>query len=120
MNATSFKMLIIGLSLFGTVSFGQVTPWEMVEKMGKGINLGNTLEAPKEGDWSAPLEEYCFHDFVDAGFTSVRIPIRWTNYMLDSTPFTIDSAWMDRVEQVIDWALDTGLVVIINSHHDDD
>jgi len=120
MNSTSFKLLFIGLSLFGTISFGQVTPWEMVERMGKGINLGNTLEAPDEGNWSAPAEEYYFHDFVDAGFTSVRIPIRWTNHMLDSTPYTIDSAWMDRVEQVIDWALDTGLVVIINSHHDDE
>ncbi len=120
MNSKLIKLLFIGLSLSGIVTFGQVTPWEMVTRMGKGINMGNTLEAPDEGDWSAPAEEYYFHDFVDAGFTCVRIPIRWTNHMLDSTPFTIDSAWMARVEQVIDWALDTGLVVIINSHHDDE
>ena len=92
----------------------------MVERMGKGLNLGNTLEAPYEGDWSSPAAEYYFHDFIDAGFTCVRIPIRWTNHMLDTTPYTVDSAWMDRVEQVIDWALDTGLVIIINSHHDNE
>ncbi len=120
MNTKLLKLFIIGLSLSGSVTFGQVTPWEMAERMGKGINLGNTLEAPYEGDWSSPAAEYYFHDFIDAGFTCVRIPIRWTNHMLDSTPYTIDSAWMDRVEQVIDWALDTGLVVIINSHHDDE
>ncbi|MCK5463451.1 MAG: glycoside hydrolase family 5 protein [Bacteroidales bacterium] len=115
-----FKLFFIGLSLSGSVTFGQVTPWEMVERMGKGINLGNTLEAPYEGDWSSPAAEYYFHDFIDAGFTCVRIPIRWINHMLDTTPYTVDSAWMDRVEQVIDWALDTGLVIIINSHHDNE
>ena len=88
--------------------------------MGEGINLGNTLEAHYEGDWSSPAEEYYFHDFIDAGLTCARIPIRWENHMLDSTPYTVDSVWMDRVEEVIDWALDTGLVVVINSHHDDD
>jgi aryl-phospho-beta-D-glucosidase BglC (GH1 family) len=120
MNSKLFNLFLIGGVLSGSVTFGQVTPWEMVKRMGKGINLGNTLEAPNEGDWSAPAEEYYFHDFADAGFTCVRIPVRWTNHMLDSTPFTVDSAWMARVEEVIDWALDTGLVVIINSHHDDD
>lgn len=120
MNLKFNKLFLIGLSLFASVTFGQVTSWEMVAKMGKGINLGNTLEAPNEGDWSAPAEEYYFHDFVDAGFTCVRIPVRWTNHMLDSIPYTVDSAWMDRLEEVIDWALDTGLVVIINSHHDDE
>ena len=58
MNSKLFKLILIGLSFSGTVTFGQVTPWEMVERMGKGINLGNTLEAPNEGDWSAPAEEY--------------------------------------------------------------
>ena len=120
MNSKLFKLILIGLSLSGSVTFGQVTPWEMVERMGKGLNLGNTLEAPYEGDWSSPAAEYYFHDFIDAGFTCVRIPIRWTNHMLDTTPYTVDSAWMDRVEQVIDWALDTGLVIIINSHHDNE
>jgi aryl-phospho-beta-D-glucosidase BglC (GH1 family) len=120
MNAKWFKLFLTGLSISGSVVSGQVTPWEMVARMGKGINLGNTLEAPNEGDWSSPAEGYYFHDFIEAGFTCVRIPIRWTNHMLDSTPYTVDSAWMDRVEEVIDWALDTGLVVIINSHHDDE
>jgi len=120
MKMKLYKLVLLGFSLCNATALAQITPWEMVEKMGKGLNLGNTLEAPEEGDWSAPATEYYFHDFVDAGFTCVRIPIRWTNHMLDTTPFTVDSAWMNRVEEVIDWALDTGLVVIINSHHDND
>ncbi len=120
MKVKTFSLLVFSLSLCSTVVFSQVTPWEILEKMGKGINLGNTLEAPEEGDWASPAKEYYFHDFVDAGFTSVRIPIRWTNHMLNIPPYTVDSVWMARVEQVIDWALDTGLVVIINSHHDNE
>ncbi len=120
MNVKYFKILIIGLFASGAVAFGQVTPWEMVERMGKGINLGNTLEAPEEGNWASPAKDFFFHDFMDAGLTCVRIPIRWANHMLDSPPFTVDPAWMDRVEQVIDWALDTGLVVIINTQHEDE
>ena len=99
--------------------WAQVDPWEMVKRMGRGINLGNTLDAPYEGQWADPAQEYYFDDFVDAGFTCVRIPVRWDNHLGTEPPFTIDSTWLDRVEQVVDWALDRNMVTIINSHHDD-
>ena len=97
----------------------QVNPWDMVKRMGRGINIGNTLDAPDEGRWAAPVQEYYFDGYRDAGFTNVRIPVRWDNHLGTEPPYTIDAAWMDRVEQVVDWALARGLVVIINSHHDD-
>jgi aryl-phospho-beta-D-glucosidase BglC (GH1 family) len=92
----------------------------MVQKMGKGINLGNTLEAPLEGNWSAPAQTWYFQDIADAGFSSVRIPVRWANHMDTIAPYAVDSLWMARVEEVVDDALNEGLVVIINSHHDND
>lgn len=34
------------------------TPQEIVAAMGIGINMGNTLDAPDEGDWALAAEEY--------------------------------------------------------------
>lgn len=94
-------------------------PFEMVRKMGMGINLGNTLEAPYEGSWSKIAMEYYFDDFKAAGFKNVRIPVRWDNHTMRTYPYTIDKEFLDRVEQVVDWSLSRGFVTVINSHHDD-
>ena len=97
----------------------QVDPWEMVQRMGRGTNLGNTLEAKYEGNWAAPAQEFYFDDYKNVGYTCVRIPVRWDAHTQVDSPYTVDSTWMARVEQVADWALQRGLVTIINTHHDD-
>ncbi len=113
-----FRFAAISILLFEAVSSAQITPREMIKKMGRGTNLGNTLEAPDEGGWNAPAKEFYFDDFVEAGFKSVRIPVRWDNHMQAEYPFKVDSSWLARVEEVADWALRRGMVTIINSHHD--
>ncbi|MBN1457049.1 MAG: glycoside hydrolase family 5 protein [Sedimentisphaerales bacterium] len=86
--------------------------------LGRGINLGNTLEADYEGWWDDPAEEFMFEDYAAAGFKHVRIPVRWDNHMGTADPYTINPTFMARVEQVVDWGLNHGLAVILNSHHD--
>lgn len=85
--------------------------------IGRGVNFGNMLEAPIEGAWGLTVTD----DFIDkasaAGFTSVRLPVRWSNHASAEAPFTIDAAFMGRVESVIDKLLAKGLVVILNMHH---
>lgn len=85
--------------------------------IGRGVNFGNMLEAPTEGAWGLTVTD----DFIDkasaAGFTSVRLPVRWSNHASADAPFTIDAAFMMRVESVIDKLLAKGLVVIVNMHH---
>lgn len=90
----------------------------MVEKMWKGLNLGNTLEAGQEGWWQAPAQEFYFDDYVAQGFTSVRIPVRWDRHTGTTAPYTVDPAWLSRVEEVVDWALSRDLVVVLNAHHE--
>ena len=98
----------------------QTTPAEVVEAMGRGINLGNTLEPPLEGFWNnGPAEEAYFDAYVEAGFTNVRVPVRWDMHTQQEAPFTVDSAWMDRVEEVIDWGLERELYITLNAHHED-
>lgn len=100
------------------VQAGQASSAEMVQRMGSGINMGNTLEPPFEGDWATEAKEYYFDDYKAAGFKNVRIPIRWDNHTEKTDPYKIDSAFLDRVEQIVDWSLSRGLVTIINAHHD--
>lgn len=84
----------------------QLGPAEAASLMGRGINLGNTLEPPFEGAWNnAPAEEHYFDDFAAAGFSTVRIPVRWDEHTQDAPPYAVDSAWMDRVAEVLGWAL---------------
>ncbi|MGL1934298.1 MAG: cellulase family glycosylhydrolase [Fibrobacterales bacterium] len=98
--------------------FKQIDVWEMAKKMGRGINMGNTLEAKGgEGSWAPAAKEYYFDDYKKAGFTNVRIPIHW-GIRIDNNG-VIDKSFMNRVEQIVDWSLSRGLVTIINTHHEE-
>lgn len=98
----------------------QVTPAEAVAAMGRGINLGNSLEPPSETAWgNPPAREELFDAYVEAGFTNVRIPVKWDQRTGTTPPYTINPDWLDRVEEVVDWGLDRGLWITINGHHED-
>ncbi|TBL68319.1 cellulase family glycosylhydrolase [Paenibacillus thalictri] len=101
-------------------SFKPLKPADAVKGMAPGWNLGNTMDATGgEGSWNnPPVEESTFDDIVKAGFKSVRIPITWDVYIGPGPDYKIDHDWMNRVEQVIDWALKRDLYVMINVHHD--
>ncbi len=91
--------------------------FEQNQALGRGINLGNALEAPKEGQWGMTIEEEYLQLIADAGFNSVRIPIRWNAHADQDKPYSIDIGFFDRVDQVISWALARELMVVINIHH---
>ncbi len=90
------------------------------KKLGRGINLGNALDAPSEGEWGLTLKEEFFEQVKNAGFHSVRIPIRWATHTGPGPDFTVDPTFFSRVDWAIDQALSRGLVAVINAHHDDD
>ncbi len=92
-------------------------PVELNQKLGKGINLGNALEAPSEGEWGMVIEEEYIELIRKAGFDAVRIPIRWNAHAKSSKPYTIDSDFFERVDEVVSWAMDQDLLVMINLHH---
>ena len=113
-------LAVAGLIFLATPLHAQITPQEAIVLMGRGINLGNTLEPPTEGAWNnGPAQEYYFDDFKAAGFTTVRIPVRWDQHTDAAPPYTVDAVWMARVEEVVDWALSRDFFVIINAHHED-
>jgi endoglucanase len=90
-----------------------------VAAMGIGINLGNTLDAPTEGEWALAAEEYYIQAFKDAKFGHVRIPVTWNSHVELTAPYKVDEDFMNRVELIVDWAIDRDLYVILYVHHDD-
>jgi len=83
---------------------------------GKGINLGNMLEAPREG-WGVKLKDYYPEKIAKAGFDHIRIPCRWSAYAENKPPFKIEPEFFKRVDRVIKTALDNKLKVVLNMHH---
>ncbi len=82
--------------------------------------MANMLEPPNEGDWGRAINATDFADIKAAGFSTVRIPVRWSNHASYAAPYTIDPAFMARVEQVVGLARTAGLKVILNVHHYED
>ncbi len=89
----------------------------LAQKFDRGINFGNMLEAPKEGDWGVRAEDR-FIDLIDERFTqSVRLPVRWSNHASRDAQAVIDKAFFARVDYIVDRLLSRGAVVILNMHH---
>ncbi|UCD25811.1 MAG: glycoside hydrolase family 5 protein [Gemmatimonadota bacterium] len=85
--------------------------------LGRGINLGNKLEAPSEGDWGDPVEAWMLTTIKQGGFATVRIPTRWSAHANTSPPYTVDATFVNRVTWIVDRALSAGLMVVLNVHH---
>ena len=89
--------------------------------IGRGINVSG-LEQPDSGAWGYSLQAESFSTIAQAGFDSVRIPIRWSNHAAPigadrNGVYQIDDAFFRRVDDVVSAALAEGLRVIINVHH---
>ncbi|HEY8923772.1 MAG TPA: glycoside hydrolase family 5 protein, partial [Polyangia bacterium] len=82
----------------------------------KGINLGNRLEAPKEGDWGGTIQAEDFPFIAKRGFDHVRIPIRFSGHAGAAAPYTIDAAFFSRVDTVLDQATAAKLAVVLDLH----
>ena len=94
-------------------------PYVQAARLGRGINLANALEAPREGEWGVTLKEEYFPIIAQAGFDTVRVPIRWSAHALVDPPYTIDEGFFERIDWVIDNATAQGLNVVINMHNYD-
>ncbi len=103
------------LAVLSSPFFAQLKP-----AFGRGINLGNALDAPKEGAWDVVLKEEYFEAIRAAGFDSVRIPVRWSTHAGARPPFQIDPKFFDRVDWAVRQALGRRLAAVLDDHHDDE
>ena len=94
--------------------------FEANRMLGRGVNLGNALEAPNEGEWGITLKAEYFEAIKKAGFDSVRIPVRWATHTGEGPLYLIDPAYLKRVDWAVEQALSRGLVAVVNVHHDNE
>lgn len=89
---------------------------------GIGINLGNSLDAVgREMAWNNPITtREMIHMYAAAGFDILRVPTTWALHMGLGPDYIVDPAWMNRVQEVVDWALEEGMRVILNVHHENE
>jgi endoglucanase len=112
--------------------FNDITSSELVAQIKLGWNMGNTLDASGlswlpptaapvqlETAWGNPVTTpEIIQTVKNAGFNTIRIPVSWTKAADNN--YVIRSNWMDRVTQIVNYAFDNGMYVIINTHHDED
>jgi len=130
---SSFWAAASALSISSAFAADLPTAPEIFEKMGMGINIGNTMEVPSDPTWwgnKFPTEGYI--DTVKAaGFNTIRIPCAWYSHsnamsrdssLVDIVPGggenEIAQGWMDSVQTVVDYCMRAGLVTILNIHWD--
>ena len=100
----------------------------VMDEMGFGWNLGNTFDAWNGNNQDQGLDtetiwgvtkttEDIIKGLVKKGIKTIRIPVTWHNHIIDNK-YTIDPQWMKRVKKVVDWSINNGLYVILNTHHD--
>ncbi|WP_086840023.1 glycoside hydrolase family 5 protein [Amycolatopsis kentuckyensis] len=84
--------------------------------LGRGINFGNALDALGGGP-ELSLDDRYFDEVAEAGFDTVRLPVRWSAHAGPVPPYAIDPAFFARVDAGVGAALDRGLQVVVNVHH---
>jgi endoglucanase len=87
------------------------------KKLGRGVNLGNALESPKEGEWGMKIEAEFFPLIKQAGFDHVRIPVKWMSHASQEAPYTVDKSFFERIDTILKQAEDAKLRVVLNHHH---
>ncbi len=104
-----------------------MTPKDLIAEMGAGWNLGCSFEAydtdngyVSELTWGRPRTTKRMITAVrEKGFNVLRIPVSWMNHMGSAPDYTVNKRWLKRVEKVVNYGLDNGMYVIINTHHEE-
>jgi len=96
-----------------------------VREMKLGVNIGNSFDSldsnrvATQTGWGNPaVSQDYIKSLKSHGFTTVRFPVSWADYIGDAPDYTVNTSWMDRVKRVADWILEEDMYCILNVHHD--
>ena len=92
---------------------------QLAAKMHLGINFGNTMVSPVEGEWNSKITESYVRFVKQKGFNTVRLSVGWVwGHLSDPAKMTIDPAWLSRVKEVVGWCVANDMYVVLNAHAD--
>jgi endoglucanase len=104
---------------------GPLTAMKIVRGMKLGVNIGNSFDSVYEEGiagqtgWGNPnVSQNYIKSLKTHGFTSVRFPVTWADYIGEAPDYTVSDTWMGRVGQVVNWILAENMYCILNVHHD--
>jgi endoglucanase len=112
------RLFIIFILCFTRVNAQDI--FERNQRLGRGVNFGNALEAPSEGAWGMVLETSYFKLVKEAGFDTIRLPVSWTSHTTKESPYAVNATFIARVQWAVDEAISNGLNIIVNVHHYDE
>jgi len=107
-----------------------ITAFELAKDMGAGWNLGNTLDSVlntggipyvtrQETFWGNPATTREMIKLLsDSGFRTLRIPVTWERFIGSPPDYTVNPALINRVQEIVDWAFEFNMYVIVNTHHE--
>ncbi len=123
----------VNTAKFSDLDFTNMDALTLSKYMGNGINLGNTMEAyghtslgvfgqvrSYETLWGQPVTTAeMVKGMKNCGFDTLRVPVAWTNMMaFESGDYTINTKYLDRVQEIVDYAIAAEMFVIVNDHWD--
>jgi endoglucanase len=117
------RVIALAVAIVGLAAgLGGLASWlnmaqSATASLGRGVSFGNTLEAPAEGDWGLRLDEEFFVRAKEAGFDTVRLPVRWSSHAAPGAPYAIDESFFERVDFALDQAVKRNLKLVINLQH---
>jgi endoglucanase len=110
------------------MEFRELTAEQLMTDMGAGWNVGNALDARRQGGGTPQQQEMAWGNpqtspemiqlLVDTGFKTLRVPVTWEAFIGEAPDYIIDVEMMDRVQEVVDYGIDRDLYVILNTHHE--
>ena len=125
-NAVTVKVTQAGKEVIPDPSLPDNIAVARMKELGLGWNMGNHFDSINDGVsgetiWGNPeCTQATFDGVKAAGFTSVRIPVTWMGHIGEAPDYQIEEAWMNRIYEVVGYAENAGLHVILNTHHDED
>jgi len=112
-----FSFMLASFALAGCSVAPQPARADAFQTM-RCVNMGNALEAPREGDWGHRIDLANFARIRAAGFDTVRLPLRWSGHLRPGN--VIDPVFRARVDEVLEAALAADLNIVLNIHHFED
>ena len=122
-------LVLIVLSTYMNMAneYEQNVDYNNLMQLKAGINLGNALDSYVISEYeditdfetslhNCRISPSLFEFIKGSGFSTVRIPVTWMNHLDEND--VIDPIWLEHVGNVVTWALDSGLYVVIDVHHD--